>query len=242
MQLLLWLHCSAVVFFHDMRMSPWTNLITPMGLKDSATFVSLEGKGQEFMTYGGRWSLITLWLVSSHNIISRGLTPVCVSDTSGVTWRVWRAMCVTYKERILSLLPSRPEAPVVGCTRLWQGNGQIGDKTWAQAFSEKNVSCLTCLSQLKCLHLKQNYSIVNHNELQSLRSLPARHKRKDIEGSNSLRKFGVSQIISTSYFQLLIGWSSVINSSVVTCILFPCPTPAIRENLFHVIYSDSSLD
>lgn len=112
-ELLLWLHCSAVVFFHDMRMSPWTNLITPTGLKDSATFVSLEGKGQEFMTYGGRWSLITLTLVSSHNIMSGGLTPVrgcvCVSDTSGVTWRVWRAMCVTYKERTPSLLPSRPE-------------------------------------------------------------------------------------------------------------------------------------
>lgn len=167
-------------------MSPWTNLITPMGLKDSATFVSLEGKGQEFMTYGGRWSLITLWLVvSSHNIMSGGLTPVrgCVCQIPLVSHDGYGGPCVLHtkrEHRLFCHLGLRDLlSPVVGCTRLWQGNGQIGDKTWAHAFSEKNVSCLTCLSQLKCLHLKQNYSIVNHNELQSLRSMPARHKRKD---------------------------------------------------------------
>lgn len=64
-----------------------------------------------------------------------------------------------------------------------QGNGQTVAKP-----EPRNVSCLTCLSQLKCLHLKQSYSIVNHNELQSLRSLPARHKTEDIGGGNSLRK------------------------------------------------------
>lgn len=127
-----------------------------------------------------------------------------------------------------SLLPSRPGElvlPVVRCSRLWQGNGQIGDKISARAFSEKNVSCLTCLSQLKCLHLKQNYSIVNHNELQSLRSLPARHKRKEIEGANSLRKFGVAHIISITPCMLLRIFSGIqwLSSWLITCYLLLLP-------------------
>lgn len=87
-------------------------------------------------------------------------------------------------------------SPVVGQCSLRQSNGQKGNKIWAREFSKTNVSCLTCLGQLKCLLLKQNYCIVNGNELQSLRSLPGRHKRKAMEGTNSQRKFGVTQIIS----------------------------------------------
>lgn len=176
-----------------MRMGPWTKLLIPMGLMHSATFVTLGWKGQEqeLLTYDGRQSLITLWRgVSSHNIVSRTLTPlwVCVGHVYHIVRENTGLFCHLGLGELLS--------PVVGRSRWWQGNGQIGDKIWAKEFSEKNVSCLTCLSQLKCLHLKQNYSIVNHNELQSLTSLPARHKkRKEIEGANSLRKFGVAQII-----------------------------------------------
>lgn len=96
----------------------------------------------------------------------------------------------------------------------------IGDKTWAKAFSEKNVSCLTCLSQLKCLHLKQNYSIVNHNELQSLRSLPARHKRKE-EDTDSLRKFRVAQRISVATY-LLYHWEYLQVLRVQTAVIYSC--------------------
>lgn len=176
-----------------MRMGPWTKLLIPMGLMHSATFVTLGWKGQEqeLLTYDGRQSLITLWRgVSSHNIVSRTLTPlwVCVGHVYHIVRENTGLFCHLGLGELLS--------PVVGRSRWCQGNGQIGDKIWAKEFSEKNVSCLTCLSQLKCLHLKQNYSIVNHNELQSLTSLPARHKkRKEIEGANSLRKFGVAQII-----------------------------------------------
>lgn len=112
-------------------------------------------------------------------------------------------------------------SPVMGLTIRWQGNGQIGDKTWAKPFSEKNVSCLTCLSQLKCQHLKQNYSIVNHNELQSLRSLPARHKRKE-EGANSQRKFGVAQMKLVAIY-LLYQWDYLQVLSSNSCYLLLLP-------------------
>ena len=136
-------------------------------------------------------------------------------------------------------------SPVVGLTRWWQGNGQIGDKTWAKAFSEKNVSCLTCLSQLKCLHLKQNYSIVNHNELQSLRSLPARHKRKE-EGANSLRKFRVAQVISGATY-LLYHWEYLQVFKVQSAVIYSCclshywhtaslSYARMGENLFYIMW------
>lgn len=69
------------------------------------------------------------------------------------------------------------------------------------------MSCLRCLGQLKCLHLKQNYSIVNHNELQSLG-----HKR-DISGSEVAQKVKKSHFHVTLRFELLIALSPLNNSA-----------------------------
>lgn len=147
-------------------------------------------KGQEFMTYDGRRSSAALRsVVSTHNIMSRSTNPppphvcVCVRYLCcHMTMKGMEAMCVTQHKRRLSLLPSIGLrdllSPVVRSTRLWGRRWQnLSRDISLGKGKKKNVSCLTCLSQLKCLHLKQNYSIVSHNELQGLRSLPPRHKR-----------------------------------------------------------------
>lgn len=90
------------------------------------------------------------------------------------------------------------------------------------------MSCLTCLGQLKCLHLKQNYSIVNHNELQSLG-----HKRGDISGAEVTQK--VRNIPVTLNFEQSIGisWLYLCLDTVNLSRTFFCPTRCNNQTLFH---------
>lgn len=89
------------------------------------------------------------------------------------------------------------------------------------------MSCLTCLSQ-KCLHLKQNYSIVNHNELQSLG-----HKRGDISGAEVAQK--VRNIPVTLYFELPIGisWLYLCLDTVNLSSTFFAQPGLNNQTLFH---------